>query len=262
MRLGASTIGTLGLLIALPMFVHAESPGVVIDADDADKGWRFGIGTGISSFSLDGDIGFARASPAGGVIADVDLDNSDTSDLIDSGFGFAGVATRGPVAILFSYGSITLEDSAAGLDAEWERTKTEIAVNYRFLQAGRHNLGVIAGIRNVEHDWDVVSVDDAAPDIRDVNDDWTDLVLGLTYIVPINAQWAWSNRMDMGFGDTEESFYAATALNWKPLEHWLFNVNLKYTKLEIGDDGDIDDSDFYYYDVAEPSIGIGFMYLW
>ena len=66
----------------------ANAPAALAQED----GWRFGVGTGLMSFSLDGDIGFATS--AGGVVVDVDLDNSDTADLFESAFGSLGQGDR------------------------------------------------------------------------------------------------------------------------------------------------------------------------
>ena len=76
----------------------------------AQEDWVFGIGTGSSSLTIDGDIGF------GSIKTDIDLDNA--SDYAKSGFGLAGFASKGNWAILWSAGSLTLEDDDKGLEAE------------------------------------------------------------------------------------------------------------------------------------------------
>lgn len=252
----------MGCVAALAAAVHAESPGVLVDQGGRESGWVFGIGTGLSSFSLDGDLGLATSE--GGVIGEIDLDNSDTRDLVDSGFGLAGVAMNGPWAILASIGTVELEDRDSFVDANWQRSKAELLVGYRFFEAGTSQFGVLGGMRNIAHEWDVRLRDPDLSDVRvpDVDEDWTDLVVGATHTMPIADRWLWSNRVDMGIGDTEESFYAATSVQWVPVPHWSFNASIRYTKLELGEASDIDDSDFYFYDVDEPSFGIGFLYLW
>jgi hypothetical protein len=72
----------------------------------------------------------------------------------------------------------------------------------------------------------------------------------------------WRNRIDAGFGDTEEAYLASTALVWHPLDHWQFNLNARYMSTDFGDDKDINDQDFYRYDVDETSFGIGGMFVW
>lgn len=220
--------------------------------------WRFGIGTGLSSLALDGDIGFAGEN--GGQVEGIDLDNGDTADMFESAFGFAAFANKGAWKINIGYATLTLEDSESTFDAKWDKAKAHLEVEYNFAVTGNHRWGVVGGVQMTDHDWDLTDKTTgykASPD-----EDWTDAVIGLTHNVPIAKNWSWSNRVDYGFGDSEGSFGAKTAVNWKPFEHWVFNGSLAYYSVEFGDKDDIDKSDFYYYDVDETVIGLGFMYIW
>jgi hypothetical protein len=231
--------------------VLAVAPGAV-----AQDEWKFGIGTGFTSFGIDGDIGFP--TPAGGVIFDVDLDNSDTSDLVDSGIGLGGFAAKGKWKILYAIGTVALEDQNAGLTAEWDRTQVELAGEYNFGRTGNHAWGVLFGVRMIDHEWDFVTASTAV----NVEEDWTDALIGITHRVPINERWAWSNRLDGGFGDSEGSFLFRTAIHWKPAKRWAFNLNIAQQSIEFGDPAEIANADFYLYDVDEPAVGFGFLYLW
>jgi hypothetical protein len=224
----------------------------------ASDDWNFGIGTGLSSLALDGDVGFGTES--GGVIADMDLDNGDTADMFESAFGFRGFANKGPWTISFGYATLTLEDDDAGLDAEWDRAQAHVEVEYNFAVTGNHRWGVVGGARLTDHEWEFQ--DKETGEKFKPDDDWTDAVIGLTHMVPIAKNWSWSSRVDYGFGDSEGSFSAKTGVNWKPWEHWVFNGSLAYYSIEYGDEDDIADSDFYYYDVDETVIGLGFAYVW
>lgn len=221
----------------------------------AQDEWKFGIGTGIVSFSLDGDIGFP--TPGGGVIFDIDLDNSDTSDLVESGFGFGGFAAKGKWQILYSLGTATLEDSDAGLSADWDRTQAEVAVVYNFAKTGNHFWNVLFGARYVDHDWTFTTATTTA----ELDESWTDGLIGITHVVPFATKWSWSNRLDAGFGDSESSTMFTTAINRRVGQHWLFNFNITLKSLEFGDAEEIANSDFYLYDVDETAFGIGFMYM-
>ena len=245
------TIGALltstavGLLLALP-------------ASAAEDSWTFGIGTGLSSLSLDGEIGFATG--AGGVIGDFDLDNSDTADMFESAFGFGGFANKGRYTIHFKYATLTLEDDNRDFDVEWDRYAGELALEYTLTQVGKNTFGVLGGVNYTKHDWDIkekVTQARVKPD-----DDWTDAVLGVTHRLAINDTWAWTNRVDYGFGDSEGTLNASTGLNWKPFESWMFNFGVGYRDVEFGDKGDVDDNDFYYYDTDETTINLGFLYVW
>ena len=190
MKHGTRTLQIVMMLLAI---------GTISVAQAADE-WRFGIGTGFSSYSLDGDVGFA--TPAGGVIADLDLDNSDTSDMMDSAFGFGAFATRGDWTFNFSFKTITLEDSDSGFKIEWDRTEYEAFAAYQFAVTGNHRWGVLAGVRGTDHDWTF-----KAPGFRaSPDEDWTDAIVGLTHAVPINEKWSWNSRADIGFGDIRTVF--------------------------------------------------------
>ena len=45
-------------------------------------------------------------------------------------------------------------------------------------------------------------------------------------------------------------------------EHWSLAFSLKQSSVEFGEEEDRLESDFYFYDVDEPGIGIGFLYIW
>jgi hypothetical protein len=227
-------------------------------AQAAENEWTFGIGTGLSSLNLDGDVGFATED--GGIIADLDLDNGDTADMFESAFGFAGFANKGRWTIHFGYATLTLEDDDSDLDAEWDRAEGNLAVEYAFAQAGKHTFGVLGGVRMYDHDWKfrIKSTGERiSPD-----DDWTDGVIGLTHRLPFGKNWSWGSRVEYMAGDSEGGYTVQTGVNWQPFEHWVFNGSLRYQDLEYGDEGDIDKNDFYYYDVEETTIGLGFMYVW
>jgi len=222
----------------------------------AEDEWHFGIGTGLQSFSLDGTVGFA--STAGGIITDIDVSNSDTRDYMKSAFGLGGFASKGPWTINLSGGRIELKDNDSGLDVKWKNTNAEGTVDYTFATKGRHRFGALAGVRYTKHEWDITSPSATA----DPDEDWTDVLVGLSHTMAINEKWSWSTRGDYGFGGSEGTWYATTGLNWRPWEHWLFNVNAKYLKTEYGNKNNVNKSDFYYYDVDQPSFGLGFLYVW
>lgn len=221
--------------------------------------WHYGIGTGLSSFGLDGDIGFD--TPGGGRIENIDLDNSDTSDMLDSAFGVNAFATNGDWQFLLSYNTVTLEDNDSNLRAEWDRTSAELAAVYNFAKTGSSTWGVLAGVRYTDHEWEISSRNGGFADVEP-GDDWTDFIVGFTHVLAISNSWSWRNRIDGGFGDTEEAWLASTGLYWQPHENWMFNASAKYLSTEFGDDGDINDSDFYLYDVEETALGLGVHYIW
>jgi hypothetical protein len=242
-------------LLAIP-FALALALVLAPGAQAAQGEWKFGLGTGLSSFSLDGEIGFP--GPEGGLIFDVDLDNGDTNDLIDSGFGVHGFAAKGKWQIVYAVGSVTLEDADAGLEAEWERTQAEVAMVYNFAKTGNHAWGALFGVRHIAHDWTFMTEAFTA----ELDESWTDGIVGITHSVPFGPKWSWANRLDAGFGGSEGSFLFSSTVNWHFTKHWSLNFGARMSSVEFGDEDEIDNVDFYLYDVDEPSFGLGVMYVW
>lgn len=248
----ASTRKALALSAAITgLFLSAA-------AQAAEDRWSFGIGTGLSSLDLDGKVGFATSS--GGLVGDFDLDNGDTADMFESAFGAGGFANKGPWTIHLRFATLTLEDDNQDLNAKWDRSFGEFAVEYAFYRAGNHTFGVLGGVNYYKHEWEFQ--DKQTREKFKPDEDWTDAVIGLTHNVPFSDDWSWSNRIDYAGGDSEGTFNATTTVNWKPFDHWVFNLGLGYRDVEYGEEDDINKNDFYYYDVEETTINLGFLYVW
>jgi hypothetical protein len=218
--------------------------------------WHGSLGFGIASLALDGDIGFdTPLGPMGPF--DVDLDNSDTSDLVKSGFGLAGSFVKGKWQFLYAAGQLTLEDDDGPLDAEWDRTAVNLFGVYTFAAPGKNRFGALFGVRYIEHDWTFKSM--GFPDV-DVTQDWTDGVVGLTHSLAFTDKLSWNNRIDTGFGDSEESLLISTGLGWRFAQHWALSFSLKQQTLEF-ENNSRGDADWYLYDVDETSVGVGIAWL-
>ena len=253
----AVTCSTTSLAVVLAPAVVA--PAWAADAKASSDEWRFGIGTGFSSFSLDGDLGFATS--VGGLIQDIDLSNSETSDLVQSGFGLGGFARNEQWTILWSAGQQTLEDQDSGLDAKWDRTQAEIAAVYKIGVMGANSFGVLFGARYTRHDWDIKTrgpgsreLSGRGLDRRDPRRHSPTSVCGK--VVLEQSGGLWIRRFQDG------TTFASTNLTWQPFVHWAFNLSAQILDTNFGDKSDINKSDFYYYDVKQPQFGVGFAYVW
>lgn len=244
----------------------------------AQDEWHFGIGTGVFGLNLDGDLGFNAkidGARARGITRDVDLDNSETSDLVDSAFGLAGSASKGNWTLLLSFGTLTLKDDDNGLDVEWDRTQFEFAGVYRFWTGDKNSLGVLFGVRSLGHEWDFdgnrVRIDSRHPghvsgdrhrvSSADVDEDWTDVMVGLTHHMAWGEKWSWSNRLDVSFGDSEGNLLINSGINWHFAKHWQLTFYTKYFSVDL-EQGSRRDSDFYLYDIDEFGGGVGITLLW
>ena len=249
-------LGTLLLVATLGSSAGARAAnGTANQSGQAPDGWTFGIGTSLSSFALDGEIGFA--TPQGGAIFDVDLDNGETSDLAESAVGLRGFAARGPIRIVYGVGRTVLEDQEPGLEASWERTQTLVAVIVGFAHQGNHGFGALAGVRHLAHDWELTT---QAGQFA-VEEDFTDGLLGLTHAYRFGRGWSWTNRVDAGFGDSEQAWRFVSGVGRRIGRHWKVQLDLRRFRLELGEASQIDAPDFYLYDVDETSLSAGFLYL-
>ncbi len=235
------------LLLAVAVLVLSTQGALAQDE------WHFGIGTGFGTLALDGDLGFR------GFKRDIDLDNSETSDLVESAFGLGGFASKGNWAILWSAGTLTLEDDDKGLEAEWDRVAVELAGVYSFVNSERNRLGVLFGVRYIDHDWDF-RLSGVSGSVE-IDESWTDAIVGLTYTLKFAQKWGWASRIDAGFGDSEGTFLVKTGLDWHFAKHWQASVHVKNMAVDF-ENGSRGDSDFYLYDVDETGAGLGIMVIW
>lgn len=260
---------------ALALLCLACCAAATAQAQDGE--WRYGLGTGLNSFSLNGEVGF---SPAGlrsnlpgaegliifvgdgaetsGFFEHFNLDNGETSDLIDSGRRVSAFAHNDRWNIQISYGSVSLDARESAVDIEWEKRQADLLATYTIAALDRHSFGVQAGARQVEHEWRLSS----AVAKLGLDEKWTDAVIGATHLYRIRDGWTWANVVNYGFGGSEGTTLLQTQLNWHPLPHWALNLHLRYLATEYGDKDDVNQSDFYYYKASEPSVGIGVHYIW
>lgn len=261
---------SLGVLVGIACSTAAS----IASADDGN--WHYGIGTGFSSFSVNGDVGVpvsvtgnvpVGAVPPTGIVADVDLNNKETSDLLDSAAGLTAFAANEDWSFTASFSTLSLKDQDNRFDAEWDKTQAEFTVAYNFARVSGNTFAVQLGARYVEHEWSanlgrVPVIGGTVRVNSDVDDNWTDVVVGITHSFPIAKGWEWRNVANYGFGGSEGTVLAQTSIIWKPLEHWAFSASARYLSTEYGDKGDLGDNDFYYYDADEPAFGLGVTFVW
>lgn len=242
--------------------VMAASSGAAAD-------WNYGIGTGVFGLNIDGDTAFGTVN--GTVDVDNDLDTGDISDLVESMIGLNGYATDGVWTISASYGFLELEDTLSGtglglaggalVDANWERTLGEFAVSYNFYREGRTALGVLGGVRYFEHNYDFVVITDPNLTVREVDEDWTDAVLGVTHGYAINRDLRWSNRASYSFGSSEGTFLINSALRYQFAQHFAGTIYAQFETLEF-EEGNRGSVDFYDYDNDEFGVGLLLQVTW
>jgi hypothetical protein len=236
----------------------------------AQAQWRHGIGTGIFAINAKGDEGIGTQL-LGPVEFELDLSSSDFADVMDSAVGLAGFSTNGTWTIYYSGGQLKLEDSSNGATAggvpvsvelDFEVTNAELVASYQFANAGRNKWGLIGGINYTSHTYDVLLTAGATAFTREIDNDWTDVLIGLTHTLGFSERTSWTNRLDAGFGGSEGAFHVRTAINWNvgASKSWLLSLYADYKMVDF-ENGSPDDVDWYLYDVDEFGPGFGFAYM-
>lgn len=235
--------------------------------------WHFGIGTGFAALSVDGDQGL-HTNLAGPVQFKVDLTPEDVMDYMAAGAGLGGYATDGTWMIQLSFNYLRLEDkpsyekpgvititSEFGFDV----TAGELTVAYPILKQPSLVVRVLGGMRYIGHKLEstITAVTPAATIQleRKIEEEWADVLIGLTVDVPFANTWNWGNRFDAGFGGSEGTYHLNSGLAWAFAKHWTTTLAVDYKVIDY-ENGNKGDTDWYLYDANETAVGINILYNW
>ena len=246
------------LLLALPLLF------VIGFSSTAQAKWQNGIGTGFTGLNYEGDIGF-NTLLAGPVKVEVDLDPEDTSDLLNTAFGFGGFSTDGKWMIQYSFSNIELEGDAISPNVNgtvtFESTGGELTVGYPLYQDSSLNFRVYGGLRYTKHDWETNITVLGTPINSSFDENWTDGLVGISLDVAFTDKVSWNTRLDGGFGGSEGTAFVKTGIGWRFHENWSTSLYGKYAAVEY-ENNNIGDADWYFYDVDEFGAGIGILFIW
>ena len=236
----------------------------------AQDEWRHGIGTGIFALNLDGDQGM-NTTLFGPVQVNFDLSTDEISDYVETAFGFGGFSAKGKWKILYSLQYMELGDDISGTTsvgaipvaakATFTATGAEVAGVYRFAQSDRNRWGVLGGLRYLKHELDSTLTIGASTFARNLEENWTDVLIGLTHSAIISDKWSWNTRVDVGFGGAEGTLNVDTGASWRFAESWAAKFFGKYTAQDF-ENSNKGDADWYLYDVDEFGLGATVLYLY
>jgi hypothetical protein len=235
--------------------------------------WNFGLGTGPFLLNVKGDQGF-HTDIVGPITWDVDLDNEDMKDLMDSAIGLGGYATDGQWMIKYSFAMLKLEDDPsmsltgggfASAELEFDITAGELTVGYPVVSNESYVLRPYVGVRYIKHelstDLTVTVGSDTTRLSQDVDENWTDVLVGASLDVPFAQKFNWNVTADAGFGGSEGTYLGSTGITWLFAKHWSTTLYGKYLAVEF-ENGSKGDADWYLYDVDEFGTGLNLMYNW
>ena len=240
----------------------------LVPAAHAQDDWHFGIGTGLFGLNISGDAGFTTI--AGPITFDSSLDSDEVREYVESGFGGGGFAAKGKWVIEYSGGQLELRDTLKGktpagtrAEAEVRDTKSgaEVSAKYRFALTGRHTWSVLGGARYTKHEYDFDLEVGTQSFKRDIDQDWTDVLVGLTHGFRISERWSWGNRFDVGFGASEGTYFFKTGLNWQVARHFALGFSGQWISIDFENDEE-GDPDWYFYDAEEFGVGFSALITW
>lgn len=236
--------------------------------------WVFGLGTGFAALTTEGTMGFDTPT-FGPIEGDYDLSVDDVMDALESAFGFAVMATNGQWTIKASFSKIELGGGPSGMtdggddwtaDAFFKISGGEVTVSRTVYRSagGGFSLTPHVGARMTKHELGLdLTIEDGGPTVLTgdfADESWTDVLVGTSFNFHLSPKVTWSTTVNAGFGGSEGTYKAATALAWSPARHWVISPNVSFTTTEF-ENGARGDSDWYLYDSDDTTFGLAVMYL-
>jgi len=236
----------------------------------AEDEWRHGIGTGLFALNLDGDLGM-NTTLFGPVQIDVDLSTSEISDVMETGLGVGGFSAKGKWKILYSLQYLELGDDISGnttpgsipvaAKATFTASGAEVAAIYQLAKKGKNIWGALGGLRYTKHEFDSTLTIGASTFTRNLDENWTDVLIGITHDRILSSKWSWNTRVDAGLGGSEGTLNVNTGASWGFADSWVASFYGKYTAQDY-ENGTKGDADWYLYDVNEFGLGATVLYLY
>ena len=255
--------GVLRTLLFVP-FVGMSSVSLA-----ADESWNFGIGTGIFGLNVEGDSGFNTL--AGPVESEVDADFDDIMNLADTAVGITGFAQKGKWTIDYAFSILEVSGDNSGTilatgvpfraKVSFDATAAVIGVSYQWLKSDTHSLKATVGARYTDHEMEFKVQAGPATVAKNIDEDWLDGYVGLTYQMNLAPNWYWTTKVDIGAGGSDLSTTVNTGLAWYFADAWVTSLYGNYYSVDF-ENGSKGDSDWYEYDADEFGVGLGITYLW
>ncbi|WP_300668016.1 hypothetical protein [Desulfoluna sp.] len=253
----------LSLLIVL-------SGWLVIDfSTPAYAKWKGAIGTGISRTQVKGDQGVG-GDFFGPVLTGVDLSPSDFNDQLNTSIAMDLSMTDDRWMVDVSLGLQEFEDpsftrlSDGATDRSnmnFDTTAAEITIGRPVFRHPRVTLGVHGGLRYDRHKLSVDLTQGATTENVNTDENWTDVLIGISVEIPFTEKWIWSNKMNGGFGGSEGTYFLSSGVTWRFHPRWSTEVVGDYTAINY-ENGHRGDTDWYLYEVDEFIWGVNVLFHW
>ena len=242
-----------GMIMFTPVTLNAQ------DTLSKEKNWAFNLAPFyLWAVSVDGDL------TAMGTNQQVKADFNELTDSLEAFFTvhFEGMHKSGwgfltDVSYLnFGSQQATPGPAPLTLDVDLTFVMAELAGIYRF-SLGENALDLIGGIRyyGLDTEIDVVGI----PPRIDKDKDWTDVMLGVRYILTITDKWDFVARGDIGFGGSDLAWNLAGLFNYQPWKHVSLLFGYRYMDVDYEDGSG---ADLFKYDMTihGPLLGVNFVW--
>ncbi len=242
---------------------------VLTDTESASAEWYYGIGLGLFRETATGDLGF-DTKIAGHVKLDIELNQEDIDNVKGAAAGFGGYATDGNWTITYAFVQAayvedttytTSEDTFVQSDVDADSTNAEITVGRNIFKSEHIILGILGGVNYTAHAYSFdLKINDLEHDLE-LDNSWTDVLIGANLSIPISRKWIWNNTCKIGFGGSNGSFFGSTGVTWSFAKHWSAGVLAKYSAVDY-ENGKQGDSDWYLYDMDVYGYGLTIFFNW
>jgi hypothetical protein len=147
----------------------------------------------------------------------------------------------------------------------FDTTGVEITAGYLIYENESVALRLIGGLRFTKHELknDITIVVNGTPFPlgNDIDEDWTDVLVGASIGVPFAEKWVWNTTFNAGFGGSEGTYLVNTGLTWRFHKRWTATFYSKITAVDYENE-DEGDADWYLYDVDEFGWGFTVLFNW
>ena len=237
---------------------------LLLSASANAEDWSFQFEPYALASSIEGDASVGRAT---GV--DVDVDMSDILEVLEMAFmGHFEAHHSNGWGVALDYGFMDLGADISGprggvVDAKVRQGVFEALLVRQSQSSGKGNLEYLAGIRWWDNDIDVEIDPAVLPGTAafKIDEDWVDLVLGVRWSNPINDNWTFKLRGDIGgFGVTSDFTSAVSAgFHYQMTESIDLDLQYKATWVDF-ETGSSGQPGYFQYDTVThgPLIGVIF----
>jgi hypothetical protein len=223
--------------------------------------WAFEFEAYAMSSSIDGDASIGRVSGA-----EVEVDMDDILEVLHVGGMFHFEALHNSNwGLVLDYGFMDLRDDISGPRggvADFKIRQGVLQADiFRRLPFGDMKLDVLVGLRWWDNDLEAVIDLAVLPGTlkAEIKEDWLDLYVGARWIIPINQQWGFLVRGDVGGMDSDLTYNLTTGFKYAMTDTLVLDMEYKATWVDY-ESGSKGQPGYFAYDTVTHGPLVGLIY--